>query len=219
MFYDYFIKIKRILLFIIILTTNIFSQHSPYWKHKVSMYSMLPNPENEIIFLGDSITDRCEWFELFSNPNIKNRGLSGDKTSGVLDRLSEITESKPDKIFIMIGVNDIRHNICMDSILTNYNRIIKTIKAESPKTRIIIQSVLPVNNKIGKPKTTNVQVDSLNNFIKNMTRKFNIPYVDINSKLKDVEGRLDKKYTEDGLHINGNGYLVWKSVIEKYINN
>jgi lysophospholipase L1-like esterase len=119
----------------------------------------------------------------------------------------------------MIGVNDIRHNICMDSILTNYNRIIKTIKAESPKTRIIIQSVLPVNNKIGKPKTTNVQVDSLNNFIKNMTRKFNIPYVDINSKLKDVEGRLDKKYTEDGLHINGNGYLVWKSVIEKYINN
>lgn len=207
------------ILIAIVTVGNGYAQHSPYWNHKVTMYSILLNTEDEIIFLGDSLTDRCEWAELFSNPNVKNRGLSGDKTDGVLDRLDEITESKPDKIFIMIGVNDIRHNVKIDSVIKNYNTIIKNIKKESPKTKIIIQSVLPVNNKIGKTKTTNIKVDSLNYLIKEIAKKFNIPYVDINSKLKDDEGRLDKKYSEDGLHINGKGYLVWKSVIENYVDN
>ncbi|MCP5063386.1 MAG: hypothetical protein GY936_13115 [Ignavibacteriae bacterium] len=183
------------------------------------MYLVLPNEENEIIFLGDSITDRCEWFELFSYPLVRNRGLSGDKTSGVLDRLTEITESKPDKVFIMIGVNDLRHNIDADSIVSNYIRIIETIISDSPDTKIIFQSVLPVNSKIGKPKTTNQQVDSLNSSIQAIAKRHNIPYVDINSKLKDAEGRLDEKFSEDGLHINGAAYLVWKSVIEDYVNN
>lgn len=99
-------KTKIIFILIIVSASFTYAQHSAYWNQKASMYSILPNESNEIIFLGDSITDRCEWFELLSNPNVKNRGLSGDKTSGVLDRLSEITESKPFKVFIMIGVND-----------------------------------------------------------------------------------------------------------------
>ena len=151
MFSNYSNRVKMIFLHLIISTTFVYSQNTPYWNQKVDMYSVLPNPNDEIIFLGDSITDRCEWFELFSNSLIHNRGLSGDKTSGVLDRLSEITESKPDKIFVMIGVNDLRHNVKIDSILVNYNKIVKTINSESPSTQIILQSVLPVNNKSGKP--------------------------------------------------------------------
>ncbi len=212
-------KAKKYLFLTLLSTSTIIAQHTPYWLHKVAMFSILPNSEHEIIFLGDSITDRCEWFELFSNPNVKNRGLSGDKTSGVLDRLFEVTQSKPDKIFIMIGVNDLRHGVSIDSILTNYKKIIKTINLQSPKTEIIIESVLPVNNKIGKPKTTNLKVDNLNGFLRNLSQKFNIKYVDISSRLKDVKGRLDEKYSKDGLHINGKGYLVWKSVIEKYLIN
>lgn len=216
---QFFSKIKIVLGLIIISTSFSFAQHSAYWIQKTNMYLVLPNEENEIIFLGDSITDRCEWFELFSNPLVRNRGLSGDKTSGVLDRLSEITESKPDKVFIMIGVNDLRHNIDADSIVSNYIKIVETIISDSPGTKIILQSVLPVNSKIGKPKTTNQQVDSLNSSIQTIAKRLNIPYVDINLKLKDAEGRLDEKFSEDGLHINGAAYLVWKSVIEDYVNN
>ena len=215
----FFSKIKIVLGLIIISTSFSFAQYSAYCVQKTNMYSVLPNEENEIIFLGDSITDRCEWFELFANPLVRNRGLSGDKTSGVLDRLTEITESKPDKVFIMIGVNDLRHNISIDSILANYNNIVETILSESPNTQIILQSILPVNNELGKPKTTNQQIDSLNISIQTIAKRFNIQYVYINSKLKDAKGRLDEKFSEDGLHINGAAYLIWKSVIENYFNN
>ncbi len=211
--------IKTILLLIIVLSSSLLAQHTPYWNHKASMFSILPNQLNEIIFLGDSITDRCEWFELFSNPAIRNRGLSGDKTSGVLDRLTEVTESKPDKIFIMIGVNDLRHDIQIDTITTNYRKIVKRILSESPKTKVYLQSCLPVNNKIGTPKTENLRIDNLNDKIKTLSEEYNVPYIDINSHMLNAKQRLDAKYSEDGLHINGAGYLVWKSIIEEYVNN
>jgi len=212
-------KSKLIIVLIIFTTSFSFSQHSAYWNQKVSMYSVLPNEPNEIIFLGDSITDRCEWFELFSNPKVKNRGLSGDKTAGVLDRLSEITESQPAKVFIMIGVNDIRHSVKDSAIVANYKKIIEKIKSDSPNTKIILQSVLPVNNDIGNPKTTNEKVTELNNYIKKLAVSFDLQFVDINSKLQNKSGQLDAKYSEDGLHINGAAYLVWKSVIEDLVNN
>ncbi|MBL1213028.1 MAG: hypothetical protein HND52_06710 [Ignavibacteriae bacterium] len=210
-------KIISILIFL--LSTQVFAQHTPYWNHKVSMYKLMPNTEGEIIFLGDSITDRCEWFELFSNPLVKNRGLSGDRTSGVLDRISEVTESNPDKIFIMIGVNDLRHDVSIEDILKNYQSILEKIKSDSPQTKIYIQSVLPVNELIGKPKTTSEEIIKLNIKIENLAGEYRIPFVNVFASLADEDSRLDEKYSEDGLHINGDGYSVWKSIIEKYVNN
>ena len=75
----------------------------PLWVGKTTLFEALPNTPGEIIFVGNSITDGCEWAEMFGNPSIKNRGIGGDKIKGVLLRLPEITESLPQKIFIQIG--------------------------------------------------------------------------------------------------------------------
>ena len=39
--------------------------------------------------------------------NVRNRGISGDVTDGVLLRLGELIKYKPTSIFIMIGINDL----------------------------------------------------------------------------------------------------------------
>ncbi len=75
------------------------------------MYDHLPDTRNEIVFLGNSITDGAEWYELLGNKRIRNRGISADVTEGILLRLDAITKLKPAKIFIMIGVNDIARNM------------------------------------------------------------------------------------------------------------
>ena len=92
---------------------------SPFYYHKVSHFRTLPNTKGEIIFLGNSITDYCEWSELFQNSKIKNRGISGDVTDGVLERLDEVTESKPSKIFLMIGINDLSRGKSEEYIFNN----------------------------------------------------------------------------------------------------
>ena len=200
-----------------IYSSIIFAQNPNYWTAKTSMYTVLPNSEGEIVLLGDSITDRCEWAELFENDNVINRGLSGDRTAGILERLGEVIESKPEKIFIMIGVNDLRHNYTITSITENYKEIIETIQESSPKTTIYIQSILPVNVEIGTPKTKNWRIRKMNEIIKDLANDFNIEYIDIHAALLDKDNKLDVQYSEDGLHINGKGYLVWKSILEKYI--
>jgi len=93
---------------------------------------------NEIIFIGNSITYRSEWSELFRNPKIKNRGINSDIISGVLLRIDEILESKPKKIFILIGINDLSANFQIQLCVDNYQKIISKIRTGSPLTSIYI---------------------------------------------------------------------------------
>jgi len=77
------------------------------YKLKVGQFRSYPNSKKDIIFLGNSITAGAEWSELLQNQHARNRGISGDITFGVLERLDEVTEGKPAKVFILIGINDI----------------------------------------------------------------------------------------------------------------
>ena len=81
-----------------------------YYHHK-NQFELLPNRKKEIVFLGNSITARGNWSEWFNNKRIINRGISGDRTDGVLYRLDEVISSKPKKIFLLIGVNDIKYKM------------------------------------------------------------------------------------------------------------
>ncbi|MFA6185213.1 MAG: GDSL-type esterase/lipase family protein [Candidatus Shapirobacteria bacterium] len=193
---------------------------SSYFIEKQTLFDNLPQSTNSIYFLGDSLTDGCEWNELLSNPKIKNRGIMGDSTQGILNRLNQITQSKPQKIFIMVGINDLLNNIETIKILNNYQKIITTIRADSPKTKIYIESVLPINFEIDKTKygINNQNISDFNKNLKNLADNSNIFYIDLYPSFLDSSNQLDKQYTLDGIHLNGQGYLIWKKEVSKYID-
>ena len=122
------------------------------YEQKVALFQSFPNSNKDIIFLGNSITDQVDWNELLQLPQVRNRGISGDITFGVLERLKEVTEGHPAKIFVLIGINDISRNIPDSIILRNYERIIRRIKSETPHTKIYFQTLLPVNKTFNKFK-------------------------------------------------------------------
>ncbi len=75
---------------------------------------------------------------------MKNRGISGDVTAGVLNRLAEIYYYKPKKVFIKIGINDLFHNeLTPEYIANNIKLIVDKIHLESPQTKIYVQTILP----------------------------------------------------------------------------
>ncbi|WP_411031228.1 GH92 family glycosyl hydrolase [Spongiimicrobium sp. 3-5] len=187
-----------------------------YYYHKKEHFESLPDTEGEIIFLGNSITDGAEWFELFQNPNIKNRGIGGDDTDGVLERLSEITSSNPKKLFIMIGTNDLAYGKTVDHINTNYVKIIERVQEQSPKTEIYIQSVLPVDDGLHTTRP-NSSILQINKFLKGLCREKGIIYIDLMPIFTDENGKLNKAHSIDGLHLNGKGYLDWKKELTKYL--
>jgi len=187
-----------------------------YYYHRKAQFEMLPNTENEIIMLGNSITDQCEWHELFNNINVKNRGIGGDDTDGVLERLSEVTESKPAKIFIMIGTNDLAYSKTVDRVIENYKKIINQIQTDSPKTKIYIESVLPVDYAIHFTRPI-ADIIKINDQLKEIVAQNNLTYIDLFSVFKTDQNKLNPEYSLDGLHLNGKGYQLWKQQIIKYI--
>ncbi len=218
------IKKLPLLLISILFSNLLFAQEttvfSTYYYQKKSLFEILPDTNNEIIFLGNSITDGCDWSELFRNSNIKNRGISGDITDGILFRLDEVVRSKPNQIFIMIGVNDLSQNKTPDYVLTIYSKILLAIKEASPKTQVFVQSILPVNDgfgKFGNHTNKGAEIKQVNKQLASLARNFNYSYIDLTEAFSDKDGKLLKEYTNDGLHLTAAGYLAWKDEIKRFL--
>ncbi len=191
--------------------------YPPYYWQKKSQFEKLPKCQSDIIMLGDSITDEGEWTELLGL-NVKNRGISGDTTERILYRLDVILESKPKQVFLMIGINDLMNDRkSVTATLEEYKNILREFQEKTPKTKVFVQSVLPVNNKVYLYWQDNNKILKINSGLKELAKEFNYEYIDIFSLLLDSENQLDAQYTVDGLHLNGEAYLVWKAVIKKYM--
>ncbi|MFT3902278.1 MAG: GDSL-type esterase/lipase family protein [Niabella sp.] len=184
---------------------------------RTAQFSEFAHSKKDIIFLGNSITAGVDWAELLQNSRAKNRGISGDITFGVLERLHEVVAGKPKKVFILIGINDISRNIPVSVILGNYKRMIAQIKAGSPSTKIYFQTVLPVNSNIPPKKNhygKDEQIDAVNKGLKELCNIEKVGCIDIHPYfVKD--GKLNEEYTYDGLHLNIKGYKLWASILKK----
>lgn len=177
--------------------------------------------ENDIIFLGNSITAGIDWNELLNIADAKNRGISGDYTYGILERLFEITKGKPSKVFILIGINDIAKNIPDAVVISNIEKIVKNLKAETPKTKIYLQTILPVNNTYTKFTNSHFNKDehiaSVNLGIKSIAKSEKVELIDLHPHFLDKKERLAKAYTYDGLHLSAEGYALWKNILLPYL--
>lgn len=177
----------------------------------VQKFKSEPTSKTDIVFLGNSITAGTDWAKLLSLPQAKNRGISGDITFGVLDRLQDVIDGKPQKIFILIGINDISRNIPDSLILRNYKLMIERIRKGSKKTQIYFNTLLPVNASFEKFKNHYGKDDHIlyiNNEIRKLAAK-NVTIIDLYPVFLDKDNHLRAELTKDGLHLIPEGYKVW----------
>jgi hypothetical protein len=161
-----------------------------YYNQRLTLFEKLPDTKGEIIFLGNSITDGSEWCELLGNPKVKNRGISGDITEGVLFRLNEVTRSKPAKVFLLIGINDLSRGVSKDTVFSNICKIADRIRKDSPKTKVFVQSILPVNDSFGLFKNHTNKTEEViwvNVQLKAWCIKENVGFVDLYSRFKQPD--------------------------------
>jgi lysophospholipase L1-like esterase len=189
------------------------------YHHRNTVFESLPRDESEIIFLGDSFIDFAEWGELFNNSKIKNRGIAGDRTDGVLLRLNDILSSSPAKIFIMIGYNDLKNGRAIPDILQNFKKIIENIRTNSPQTAIYIHSLLPVHNAVYRGKVDNRDIINLNHQLAKLCERHNVVFIDLFSSFCGDDNQLLAEFaSNDGLHLSGKAYLKWRSIIRKFVS-
>ncbi len=161
----------------------------------------------DIVFVGDSITAGARWPEVFPGRPVRNRGINGDTTTGVLERLGPIVGGRPDTIFLMIGSNDLGLGRSVDETVDNIEEIVRRIRLESPRTRIVLQSVLPRERELAE------DVSRLNDGIRSVAFRSGLAYVDLVRAFADESGQLRRELTNDGLHLLGPGYALWAELV------
>ena len=193
-----------------------------YWRQRVSLFDKLPVTSEDIVFLGNSITDGGEFQELFGMENVLNRGIRSDRISGVKKRLDQVTDGKPKMIFLLIGINDVADaRNTSRTIAGKYEELVEAIREKSPQTQLYIQSVMPINNDFKRYKSLIGREDiisPLNAALKEIALAHGAVYIDLWPVLADpATGKMRKEFTTDGLHLSGAGYRAWTEAVAPYV--
>lgn len=174
--------------------------------------------KNGIVFLGDSITQEYNVYEFYPGLQVYNRGIGGDTTVGLLKRLDvSVFDLKPKVVILLIGTNDLA--LLQTQITDIYERItniIQTIQSQLKDTQIILQSIYPVIEPAKMSKSdqrTNENISALNKLISGIK---DVVYIDMHKHLLK-DGKLNAKYTRDGLHMNDTGYEVITNILKPYL--
>jgi len=182
------------------------------------------SPKSDVVMIGDSITQGGIWSEIFPEARIANRGVSGDTTADILKRMATLLAVKPKKALVMAGVNDILQGVSIDEIFSNYQAIVTRLKNEG--IEVVIQSTL----ECGLPAGANYhpfrvkcagkieEIRRLNQRLKQYAEDQGLEFVNLNTKLSSEDQGLLPEYSYDGLHLSGEGYLVWANQIRSHID-
>ncbi|WP_405609268.1 GDSL-type esterase/lipase family protein [Polaribacter sp. Asnod1-A03] len=187
-----------------------------HYQARKNIFESMPYQEDSIVFLGDSITEFCNWNEFFMQLNIKNRGISGDVIEGVFNRLDEIIAAKPQKIFLMIGTNDLGNRRSIHQITSDYEKLINILITKMPETTLYLQSILPTKNSLNRDNNI---IIAINKEIEMLANKNSLIYINLFDTFKTANNQLNMSLSYDGLHLNGKGYLLWKDVIIEYVES
>ena len=169
----------------------------------------------DVAFLGDSITYFSSFDLMFPDYTICNLGIPGDTIRGVKERTGTLETIRPEKVFLLIGVNSLRDDN-VDECIEKYTALVENIRSRGDFDLYLI-SILPISGDIStelglSPDT----IISFNGNIAELSDRYNATYLDLFSQLQD-SGYIRPEYTADGLHLSESAYEVWANAIRPYI--
>lgn len=177
-----------------------------------------------IVMLGNSLTENGkDWAQrLGTTQKVVNRGIIGDNTVGMTERLYQITPYHPRAIFLMAGINDMVGNTSYEVVAQHVIALIEAIRQQTPQTELFVESILPIDETDGRWKTLAGRTDDIpfaNMLIKAYCETHGITFIDIFHRMtRGRSNQLRAELSGDGLHLTEQGYRIWAFELKKYIN-
>ncbi|MBL7473261.1 GDSL-type esterase/lipase family protein [Robertkochia sediminum] len=195
--------------------------YSDHYYQRLELFQGEDVAPGAIVFLGNSITEGGNWKALFPKRPVVNRGISGDVTDGILNRIGEVTALQPDKIFLLVGTNDLARGKRVEYVVSGVKAIVEALQQASADTRIYVQSILPVNPMVGDRfsghKANSQKILEANARLEQLAKAMAVEFIDLHKAMRDRKGYLKAGYTYDGLHLSEAGYVRWKQVVKKQL--
>ena len=185
-----------------------------HYTMRAQQFEALPIKTGGTVVLGNSLIEQGLWGEWLGRP-VRNRGIAGDHVEALLARLETVEVLEPDTLIVLIGANDLLFHP-PEHVLELYESLQYRLERNFGDAKIYWLSVLPVNNTVRDTQIDNAAIETLNTVLERRLRDAPLTFVDAHSVLLDTEQRLDARYTDDGIHLNGAGYRVLAGLLEAY---
>lgn len=132
-----------------------------------------------------------------------------------------IAESQVERMYILIGSNDIASDPQREVFMENWDTMVKRIREKSPDVEIVIISNIPRCASEAESRGSfflkyNANVAEYNTKLRQFASENDCMYLDLCYYIEDHCGRMSKEYNLDGLHMNDPGYHTWMKVLRYY---
>lgn len=143
---------------------------------------------------------------------VLNRGIGGETSAQVLDRL-DTAINEPSAVFLLIGTNDLTRGVGSGEIVRNVREILLGISSLSPGCAIFVQSVMPrTASRREELLELNQRLQEVCGSVSPTSR-----FIDLWPVFATEEGTLNPRFSQDRLHLNGDGYRAWVDIIRPLV--
>lgn len=164
------------------------------------------------VMVGDSLSLWYPTEQLSSDRFWLNQGISGDTSAGVLRRLSAFDQARPDRIHVMVGINDLRRGASDEELLSNIHQIMQRLRQQHPDAEVVVHSILPTR----LPALPSDRIQTLNQQIARLAQAEQVSYLDLQVYFTDAAGVLHRDLTTDGIHLSQRGYAMWRLALQQF---
>lgn len=178
------------------------------------------NAPRQTILLGDSLT---LWFPSDLLPGRRtwvNQAISGENSDGLRQRLNILDETNPEVVFIMIGINDLIWGKSEDQMVDNVQETLDYLRQTHPDAKVVVQSILPHGSEEatweGRDRLLalpNTRIQTINGKFRQIAEETGAYYLDLYPLFATGDGNLRPDLSTDGLHLNWQGYIVWRTAL------
>jgi lysophospholipase L1-like esterase len=170
--------------------------------------------KKNLVFIGDSLTQWCDWEQRFPAYRVTNLGISGETVEGMLARRERIRTQidNPDVIFLMTGINNLANE--QYDIIPPYREIVRNLTTWYKQATVVVQSILPADSEW----VSNTVIQDINRQLEIIAREYNAEYLDVFSLFMNANGSPNNGYlSDDGVHVAGKGYDVWAREVQQFL--
>ncbi len=168
----------------------------------------------KLVFIGDSLTQWCDWEQRFPEYQVTNLGISGETVEGLLARRDRVRSqiNLPDFLFLMAGINNIASE--QYDIISPYREIVRNLTTWYKQATVVVQSILPID----VTWIDNAVIQGTNRQLEEIAREYSAHYLDVYMLFVDSRGKPKSGYlSDDGVHLAKKGYDAWTKEVSQFL--
>ncbi len=199
------------------------SQPTSRWESVIAAFEAAdretPQPQGAVLFIGSSSIRGWRSVAVdFPEYKVINRGFGGSTIADSVEFADRIVlPYKPATIVFYAGENDLNGGLTPEQVADDFKTFVSVVHRELPETRIAFVSMKPSPSRERILEAMREGNKLIYDFA---TKTENVDYIDVFHPMLNAEGKArDELFVGDQLHLNAEGYELWKRIVGPYLQS